>query len=215
MMANRLPKACATGAQRGKFAIPHSFGAGADRVPTSSALVTVFLPVAPCHLLRGEATVAEADASYQRDVARAAAANAKKEQKLTAEALTQAEGLRPPHKGNSNAPRAGLILLKTANRSSVIRRPLPRSWSVRSRRSNAVAPPARSQNRSSFLARVAIREVRLEFQRRIRQESSGLEFDLPSSSSGLSPHDWHIVASQILALVRVNISICSSSDWPG
>jgi DNA-directed RNA polymerase specialized sigma24 family protein len=57
-------------------------------------------------------------------------------------------------------------------------------------------------NLPSFLARIAIREVRREFQRRIRENSSGLILDLPDSSSELSPHDRHILASQVLALVR-------------
>jgi DNA-directed RNA polymerase specialized sigma24 family protein len=54
---------------------------------------------------------------------------------------------------------------------------------------------------AAFLARIAIREIRREFQRRIRESGAGLVFDLPSSSDVLT-HDRRILASQVLALVR-------------
>ncbi len=54
---------------------------------------------------------------------------------------------------------------------------------------------------SAFLARTSIREIRHEYQRRIRESGVGLVFEMPSSSDP-SSHDRHILASQVLALVR-------------
>ena len=63
---------------------------------------------------------------------------------------------------------------------------------------------AKIEDLPAFLARVAIREIRHEFQRRIREGGAGLIFDLPSPSEA-SAVDRHILASQILALVRDDV----------
>jgi DNA-directed RNA polymerase specialized sigma24 family protein len=61
--------------------------------------------------------------------------------------------------------------------------------------------PTKISDLSAFLARTAIRAIRHEFQRRMRESSAGIVFEVPSSSDP-SRHDRHILASQVLALVR-------------
>jgi hypothetical protein len=61
--------------------------------------------------------------------------------------------------------------------------------------------PTKILDLSAFLARAAIREIRHEFQRRMREKSAGIVFEMPSSSDA-SRHDRRILSGQVLALVR-------------